>query len=71
MTRAHFRRTRLVSDAVVSSYINDIATRTDSGAAAAEAPARRPSGSAHPRTRGSLRRRRAGHAAPALEVVGR
>jgi hypothetical protein len=59
MTPADSRRIRLVSEAVASSYINDISTRARSGASAPE-PARR-HGAREERiahTRRMLRRRR-------------
>jgi hypothetical protein len=57
MTPAHSRRIRLVSDAVVASYIHDISTRTSSGAT--PAPARRHAARADrlAHTRRALRRR--------------
>jgi hypothetical protein len=57
MTGADIRRTRLVAEGVVSSYIHDISTRSRS-AATARPPARRASGPARGHTRGSLRRSR-------------
>ena len=57
MTPADSRRIRLVSDAVVSSYIRDISTRA--GAGATPTPARRHRARADrlAHTRRSLRRR--------------
>jgi hypothetical protein len=57
MTPADSRRIRLVSDAVVASYIHDISARTGSGAS--PAPARRHGARANraAHTRRALRRR--------------
>jgi hypothetical protein len=70
MTPADSRRTRLVSEAVVSSYIRDISTRARSGAPAPE-PARphgaRVDGLAHARR--TLRRRDLVHARRAYQVA--
>ena len=58
MTLADSRRIRLVSDAIVASYIHEISARTGSGAAAPE-PARRHGARADRvgHTRRALRRR--------------
>jgi hypothetical protein len=58
MTSAYSRRIRLVSDAVVSSYIRDISTPARSAAPAPEPPRPHAARAERPaRTRRALRRR--------------